>query len=219
MKWYPDPTGRFPQRPFYENDELDRDCEAVITAFLLDRCGRVAYPIDTNDLVVLLEQVTADLDLYADLSADGPNVEGKTVFSPRGKPRVLISPDLQAPHRENRLRTTLAHELGHVTFHNYLYGLYAKAPSPCCSSDTIIEASPSDWLEWQAGYCSVAFLMPLRVLRRTVREAKKEAGVVGEPAVGSAAGQAVIQRVQDTYRVSADAARVRLLRARLLTDG
>ncbi|MDP9469156.1 MAG: ImmA/IrrE family metallo-endopeptidase [Chloroflexota bacterium] len=219
MRWYSDPTGRFPQRPFYENDDLDQDCETIIAEFLLERYGRVAYPIDTNDLVVLLEQVTDDLDLYADLSTDGPTVEGKTLFSSRGKPRVLISTDLQAPHRENRLRTTLAHELGHVKFHNYLYGLYAGAPSPCCSSDTIIGASSSDWLEWQAGYCSVSFLMPLRALRRTVREVKKEAGVFGEPIVGSTAGQTIIQRVQNTYQVSAEAARVRLLRAGFLTEG
>ena len=218
MRWYPDPIGRFPERPFYENDELDRDCETIITEFLMARRGKVAFPIDTNDLVVLLEQETADLDLYADLSADGPDKEGKTIFSSRGKPKVQISAALQEPRRENRLRTTLAHELGHVKFHNYLYGLYPGRPSPCCSGHTIIGASASDWLEWQAGHCSVSFLMPLRALRRTVREAKKEAGVVAEPSIGSTVGQMVIWLVQDKYRVSADAARVRLLRADFLTE-
>ena len=218
MKWYSDPTGRFPERPFYENDELDRDCETVICNFLMARYGQIRYPVDTNDLVVLLEQVTSDLDLYADLGADGPDIEGKTIFSPDGKPTVLISADLQAPHRENRLRTTLAHELGHVKFHNYLYGLYAGRPSPCCSRDTIIGAGLSDWLEWQAGYCSVALLMPLRALRRTVRNIKRESGITGEPTVASSPAQIIIQHVQSTYQVSGDAARVRLVRAGFLAE-
>jgi len=209
--WLPDPTGRFPERPFYQRDELDRECEKIMHGFLKSRNGKVSYPIETNDLVVLLEQESSDLDVWADLSSDGPDVEGKTTFSLKGKPTVEVIAELQEPHRENRLRTTLAHELGHVKLHNYLYRLHAGVPSPCCTHDTIIGASQVDWMEWQAGYCSGAFLMPLSVVRRTVREAKKGTGFSGQPDVATAEGQALIQQVRIAYQVSADAARVRLL--------
>ncbi len=218
MKWIPDPTGRFPQRPFYERDELDRECEQFVGNFLHARYGKTTYPLVTNDLEVLLEQEVEDLDLWADLSSDGLEVQGKTIFSPKGKPAVQITLELQDPNRENRLRTTLAHELGHVRFHNYLYGLHAGAPSTCCSDNVIIDASHVDWLEWQAGYCSGAFLMPLNDLRRTVRKAKRQIGFDTEPTVLSSEGQAFIHMVKDAYLVSVDAARVRLLQLKCLAE-
>jgi hypothetical protein len=42
------------------------------------------------------------------------------------KPRVRIAAHLwEGSSRENRLRPTLAHEFGHVHFHNYLYQVEA----------------------------------------------------------------------------------------------
>lgn len=227
MKWYPDRTGRFPQRPYYEGEELDRECEGIVTAFLKQEYGAVAYPISTNDLTILIERETASLDLYADLSAEGEGVEGMTEFFRRGKPAIRVAAELSEPRRENRLRTTLTHELGHVKFHSFLWtfetpqlphGGGKEAPSPRCHRDTIVGARPTDWLEWQAGYASGALLIPLSAVKRTVREARKEAGVFGEVAVDSVGGQQIIGKVQQGYQVSADAARVRLLQFGFLTE-
>lgn len=70
MRWAADPTGRFPKRPYYEEGELDRLCEQVISDFLIDRYGKVLLPIPTEDLTVLIERDAEDLDLFADLSAE-----------------------------------------------------------------------------------------------------------------------------------------------------
>lgn len=227
MKWYPDPTGRFPQRPYYEGEELDRECEGIVAAFLRREHGTVAYPITTNDLTILIEREAASLDLYADLSAEGEGVEGMTEFFRRDKPAVHIAAELSEPGREHRLRTTLTHELGHVKFHRFLWtfeapqparGSSAAAASPRCHRETVIGAQQTDWLEWQAGYASGALLMPLSVLRRTVRAARKAAGVFGDVATGSLGGQQIIRTVQAGYEVSGDAARVRLLQLGLLTE-
>src|SRR5437867_12136230 len=108
MKWVADRSGRFPQRPHYDPDELESECEDVITTFLKERHGRVEFPVATEDLTVLIERVVADLDMYADLSHEQGEVEGLTEFLPGQKPRVRISAALsQAPRLENRLRTTL----------------------------------------------------------------------------------------------------------------
>lgn len=218
MKWYPDPTGRFPQRPYYEGNELDHECEGIVVTFLTQRHGRVDYPISTNDLCILVEQSADDFDEWADLSADGSDVQGKTVFSRRGKPSIYISADLQEPHRENRRRTTLTHELGHAKIHNYLVGLETTPAPACCTEGSLIGASAVDWLEWQAGYCSGAFLMPLGPVRRMVRDAKRVIGFTGAPQVSSPAGDELIGRVQKTFQVSRDAARVRLLQLFLLVE-
>jgi hypothetical protein len=62
VKWITDKTGRFPQRPFYEDEELDYACEALLVGFLSSKYETVQYPITTNDLTILLDQVTDDLD-------------------------------------------------------------------------------------------------------------------------------------------------------------
>jgi hypothetical protein len=220
VKWRPDPTGRFTQRPYYEGTELDHECEAILIKFLMDRYGRVTYPVATNDLCVLVEQSAADFDEWADLSADGPDVQGKTEFSRRGRPNVYISAGLQEPYRENRRRTTLTHELAHARIHNYLARFDVAPPPVCCTAGSLIGASTVDWLEWQAGYASGAFLMPLSPLRRVLREARRSARVIGtDPiALTNPAAPELIKRVQDAFQVSADAARVRLLQLRILVD-
>lgn len=226
MKWIPDRAGRFPQRPYYETEELDSICENTITSFLLERYGEIKYPICTNDLTILLEQHTSDLDLYADLSDIGHDVEGVTDFVPGRRPSVRISGALQAPHLENRLRSTLTHELGHVKLHNALWphsqmSLFeAEQPdhSPRCKRETIINAQQVDWLEWQAGYTSGAFLMPITVLTQVVRSLFAQTSVIGPLYADSQLGQQLTQLVQNKFQVSSAAARVRLIQLRHLSE-
>ena len=213
--WYKDPTGRFPERPHFDLRELDNECERIIEEFLASRRSREdarRYPITTNELTILLEQYTSDLDLYADLSDFGSDVQGQTVFAPKAKPIVRISNDLHEQYRENRLRTTLTHELGHVVFHNFLYGMYPGAANRCCDESSLIAAPAYDWMEWQAGYCSGSFLLPARSLKTFVRAARGEMGIRPSERirVGTPESDELISRAKARYQVSADASRVRL---------
>ncbi len=122
MKWVIDTSGRFQFRPYYEAEELDAECEKMVAAFLEAKYRARRFPISTDDLTVMVEQDTSDLDLYADLSREGEDVEGLTDFFARKKPAVRISQQLSTdPARNQRLRTTLAHEYGHVHFHKFLW--------------------------------------------------------------------------------------------------
>src|SRR5262245_19221242 len=113
VQYVPDKTGRFAQRPHYKPQEMDRECENIITSFLRSRYGDVQFPVSTEDLTRLIEQDAEDLDLYADLSEFGAEVEGVTEFFPGKKPVVKIAERLSGDERmENRLRTTLTHEYG-----------------------------------------------------------------------------------------------------------
>ena len=67
MKLVHDITGRFRERPHYELDELEEECEQTAFTFLEEQYGQVLIPIPTNALVVLIEQYAEDLDLFADL--------------------------------------------------------------------------------------------------------------------------------------------------------
>jgi hypothetical protein len=227
VKFIRDTTGRFSQRPHYEPQELDRECEAIITKFLKDKYAKVEFPISTDDLTVLIERNTSDFDPYADLSAYGSEVEGVTEFQPSGKPAVKIAAALaNDSRRENRLRTTLTHEYGHVHFHTYLWQVEAptadllqqrpNANKQICKRDGILNAAQGDWMEWQAGYASGALLMPASYLRNIVGAYLDAHGLFGTVSADSMHGQALIERVQREFQVSAEAALVRLLKLNIL---
>ncbi len=122
MKLVRDLTGRFRERPHYELDELEEMCERTAFSFLEEQYGQVLVPIPTNALVVLIEQYAEDVDLFADLSGEGVNVHGVTEFFISGKPQVRIARELSKQFwRARRLRTTLAHEYGHLRLHAQLW--------------------------------------------------------------------------------------------------
>ena len=225
-----DLTGRFHQRPHYEAAELDRECEKLITTFLTKTRGHVKYPVDTEDLKNLIETKAETLDVYANLAELGPNVEGVTEFRPGKKPRVFIADRLtEDDRRENRLRTTLTHEFGHVHFHTYLWDL-EPARSPLltrprtapekivCKRDTILDAKVADWMEWQAGYVCGAILMPKTAVTALCLEHAEAHGRYGPAQIGTPGGHDLVSAVRDHFRVSEDAARIRLLKLQLLSD-
>ena len=229
MKWVKDQTGRFSVRPHYLPEELDSECEKLITDFLLQRHRTIEYPISTDDITVLIETLTDDFDLYADLSQEEGDVEGVTDFFPRHRPKVKISRELAlGPRMSNRLRTTLTHELGHVKFHAFMYdsetsgNLFSSAAaviSNKCKRDNMLGPLKADWMEWQAGFSCGAFLMPVTALRATVRRFLEEHEIsIGQFEASTSQAQRLISTVSDTYVVSREAARVRLLQKGTLSE-
>lgn len=227
VKYVRDMTGRFSQRPHYKPEELDRECESIITAFLREKYGKVIFPVSTDDLTVMIERDVGDFDPYADLSAYGSEVEGVTEFYPGSKPHVKISGTLaNDDRRENRLRTTLTHEYGHVRFHAYLWEVEPPGPDllrqnpnankQICKRDNMLDATQTDWMEWQAGYICGALLMPASHMRRLVGAYQESNGLFGVIGANGSHGQALIEKVQQEFQVSADAARVRLYKLNVL---
>jgi Zn-dependent peptidase ImmA (M78 family) len=222
VKWFKDRTGRFAERPHYEPAELDTECERLVSSFLKAHTGKVEYPITTDDLTVLIEQHVKYLDVYADLSPDGSDVEGVTRFAVREKPVIEISQTLStASNRSNRYRTTLAHELGHAKFHDHVFqmkftsgNLFAVKEDNriVCKRDGMIDAPQNDWMEWQAGYASGAYLMPKSVVTQIVRgTAPSDAPLPPWPADGELA-RALVRKVMARFEVSEEAARIRLIK-------
>lgn len=220
MREVRDATGRFSLRPHYEPDELDRACEKVLQEFFRPTHGEIPIPIATDDLTRLIERDVSDFDPGADLSRYGSDVEGVTEFLPGKKPRVRISAELAYDERrENRYRTTLTHEYGHVHFHAHLFAMEppgrglldtVSAKPPVCKRQTIVNAPKTDWMEWQACHVCGALLMPISALKRVVGDYQEQLGLFGPAALGSPHATALIDKVRTGFRVSADAARVRL---------
>lgn len=229
MKWVRDKTGRFSQRPHYLPAELDEECERIIHTFLNKKYGRVEFPVKTDDLTILIEE-KADLDSYANLTAEPGEVEGVTEFEPGKRPVVKISEALSSPHLENRLRTTLTHEYGHVHFHQFMFadvqtqsGLLFPSQREShinkCHRDDMIGASEKDWMEWQAGYACGAILMPVGALVETVKRFREDKKIpYANLVLDSEHGRQLITQVTMAFQTSRDAARVRLLKKGFLAE-
>jgi hypothetical protein len=219
LRWCKDATGRFAQRPYYLEEELDHLCETIILRHLERYCGEVVLPVPTNALTTLIECEADDLDVYADLTAEGPDVEGMTEFV-RGKlPRVKIASTLTADsQREHRLRTTLAHEYGHVRFHAPLFEhreptlvLFLDTETTnrqVCQRRSILLARQSDWMEWQAGFCCGALLMPAIVIRRAVVQYLDTTGWPCPLSETSKEGAQLTAKIAEMFSVSPEATRI-----------
>lgn len=228
MKYVPDKTGRFRQRPHYLPGELDDECESTITEFTREICGDFVLPIPTDVLTKLIERDAQSLDLYSDLSQEeGTNVEGVTDFIPGSKPIVRIAASLsEFELRSHRLRTTLTHEYGHVKFHNYLYQVdegmgvlfadaFERRPAKCMR-ERMLDAPVSDWMEWQAGYICGSILMPITHVRKVVTSFRKAGNLIGPISPTSKDGLVLLAKMEEAFDVSQEAARIRLLKLGIL---
>jgi len=229
VKMIRDNTGRFAERPFYAARDLDNECERLIRDLLMKRKKKVEYPVSTEDLTVLIEMHDADLDPYADLSAYGADVVGVTEFFPNRRPKVSISERIAVDERrENRFRTTLTHEFGHVKFHGPLWAQKfangdllergMNANKAISKRDNILDAPQSDWMEWQAGYISGALLMPATPVRRLVSDYCGPRELHGDIHVSREHAAHLIQVIMEQFTVSEEAARIRLLKLSLITS-
>ena len=221
MKWVRDRSRRFEQRPYYAQEEIDVHCQDVMMGFLRAKNGRGEFPISTDDLTVLIEQSVSELDLYANLSSEGRDVEGVTEFHRKAKPSVRVARYLSDDaSRENRLRSTLAHEYGHVMFHGFVWNMDpTKKPanskrrrSPRCRRARIVTAPQTDWMEWQAGYAGGALLMPVTRVKEIVGETFASWGVSRRVEAGTMRHTELVGRIAEAFGVSKDAAKTRLLK-------
>lgn len=165
----------------------------------------------------VVEEVEVGLGLFGD-SPDEDGVEGLTEFVEKGKPRVKIAASLsEAFQKSHRLRTTLAHELGHVRFHAFLWSGRGRStlPGVRCLRDSIAHPRLGDWLEWQAGYACGAFLMPATALHTAA-----QAALDGRPTplfFRSEHARRLARRIAGAFDVSVPAATVRLHQTGYLT--
>jgi Zn-dependent peptidase ImmA (M78 family) len=87
-----------------------------------------------------------------------------------------------------------------------------------CKRDSMLDAAQTDWMEWQAGYVCGAILMPKNAVLTLCRRFAEDHGLFGAVSLQAAAGADLIAQVVSAFKVSADAARVRLLKLNLVTE-
>jgi hypothetical protein len=193
----------------------------------METYGQELTPLPTDTLTQLLERHTSVLNLYARLH-DGINGM-TTMYGSDRRPRVDIAAELSRQwFRENRLRTTLAHELAHVLLHSPLWRAQCMAAgqkgealtAQACRRETVEDNAPphGDRIEWQAGYICGALLMPKRRIDLLVGRFLSTRSGSQVLVADSADAEELVERVTIGFRVSRLAARVRLGRLGVITD-
>lgn len=227
MRSYRDPLGRPIRWPFLKTEVLDRRCEGIMRGFMNRRSGGYRLPIPTDELIRLLEERAEKVDTYADLP-DG--IHGQTLLFYDRRPIVKIAESIYRTRSDHRVRTTAAHEFGHVWLHAPLWreagarlatgaGEDGGGAVWTCHRENIVSAPKTDWVEWQAGWVSGAILMPASALRHWAEEHALKFGANPPFAATSPAASAMINRVAEECDVSILAAQVRLSKLRLIVGG
>ena len=212
------PTEWLIEPPYYSREYLEELCERTVIEFCSENYGQELSPLPTDVLTQLLERETSVLNLYAKLD-DGINGV-TTMFANERPPRVDIAAELSRQwFRENRLRTTLAHELAHILLHLPLWREQCIAErqegevliTQACRREAVQDYPPrSDRIEWQAGYICGALLMPKRRVDLLVGQFMLAHSDCPVLLAGSADAEELVELVTIAFRVSRAAARFRL---------
>lgn len=226
MRSWRDPRSPWGKQLRFENHEF----ESFMDDFR-DAAGSESFTsgkgIDIDLVLLRKERVEAD---YVDLP-DG--ILGRTIFARNGDVQVEISrslcerADVDKTARR-RLRTTIAHECGHIACHRVLFvqdtnslSLFADAemePSPhmrqpiLCRGDGVGGTAYSgEWWEYQANQCMAALLLPRQLLSTHVRKLLADGGhESGDECIARGGGELLVRAIGDEYDVSQVAALYRL---------
>ena len=212
---------------FYALDYLEALCERTMVEFCTAIYGQELVPVPTDVLTQLLQRDTSVLNLFAPLDS---GINGMTtMYGDERRPCVDIASELSRQwFRENRLRTTLAHEYAHVLLHAPLWRAQCMAESQesetliaqACRRDTVEDHihRNGDRIEWQAGYISGALLMPRRRIDLLVAQFLSTHSCRAPLSAGSADAEQLVELVSIGFRVSRHGARYRLERLGLISD-
>jgi hypothetical protein len=207
---------------WYDDEEIEQIVDGE-----LDRAG--LRPTLASPVIDIERFIESHLDVRIDQYADLPSeILGLTRFAPRVNPAIQINAtltdqaddDFSAPGTQGRWRATLAHEAAHVFLHRYLFdpefiqselpGVTGQLPRAgdvrCLNRD--FDARTRDWREIQANKGMAALLMPRTIFRRLAyRHIDPERGqlTIGSPAVTALAAD-----LAGVFRVSKQAAAIRL---------
>ncbi len=232
MQWVWDQTHRFRMRPDYGAEELDRQFETRVSAFLEREYGEATFPIRTSDLHRLLEKDAGLVDLRTDFGDERGEVEALVEFRRGRKPVVRITPRLsQERNLDNELRVALGHAYGHIVLHDFVFqseegawlSLFGQLPEPPltihrCRTNSLMPLGDEDWMEWQAGYACGALLIPFSPLVALVRQFRHSRDL-DHAALSdrSLDGATLVREVAERFGTSWNTAWARLVQLRLLS--
>lgn len=170
----------------------DREFEAMMDEMRYRTASDGFTPGKGVDVeLVMIKAIGVEAD-YTELP---PGVLGRSLFDSDGGVRIEVSRTLSdeaevSAVARRRLRTTLAHECGHVACHRSLFirdteslSLFEGSPTNTiadrrilCRSEGIGTVYRGEWWEFQANRCMAALLLPRQMVGNSVKKLLADGG-------------------------------------------
>ena len=220
-------SGPFAERPYYEDSEI----ETIAT----DELRRVDLHPATPESIRVERFIEKRFDIvprYEDLPAD---VLGFTTFGLKGVETVVVSRSLSEEGSrvaDRRMRSTLAHEAGHMLLHGHLFALQRRSGSRPLFQDgldesrqTILCRTGADgipsagtstpgydgrWWEFQANKIIGALLLPRGLVNVALGARLASQGRLGVKTIDAARREEAARHLADVFDVNPVVARIRI---------
>lgn len=236
MKSWNDPHSPWGKQLRFDDTEFEAMMDELRSRTGDRNCFTPGKGIDVDLVLLRNERIEAD---YLDLPA---GILGRTIFSEDGSARVEISRTLSdaAEHdriARRRLRTTAAHECGHITCHRGLfirdtetYSLFDdslgltttmnRKPIMCRPEGIGDVQYAGEWWEYQANQCMAALLLPRSLVSTVVRSRLADGGFKsGDDCVRAGSGEKLVRDVAEEFDVSQTATFYRLQKLGFIARG
>ena len=218
-------TGPFEERPFYEEKEIESIAVAELRKVQL--LPARPEPIRIDRFIEKRFDVVED---YEDLPS---GILGYTRFGSKGAEAVIVSRSLEeegTQASQRRIRTTLAHEAGHILLHAHLFALNDSRDTarPFASEFDLNNRSvlcrnipgvavggasggyDGRWWEYQANQAIGALLLPRSLVLDALDPLLASAGLMGIRRLESANREEATDRLSVAFDVNPVVARHRL---------
>lgn len=220
MKTFVSTRGPFPERPYYELNDIEIICSDELRAVGLYPKAPAAIRIDR--FVEKRFGVTPEYDNLPE------SVLGYTKFGTKGVEKVVVSrllSDEGSKMSERRINTTLAHEAGHGLLHMHLFALGIQPkrlfgegddlPRVLCRDipGTKQEAKPAysgRWWEHQANLAMGALLLPRSLVETVLAVFMIKDGSLGMQTVDNPRRDTAVLSLSEVFDVNPVVARIRL---------
>jgi hypothetical protein len=209
-------SGPFLERPYFSDAEIERLCLDELTRHGLLPTEPAAVRIDR-----FIEKRFGKSHSYADLP-DG--VLGLTRFGTAGVEEIVLATSLEddmSKPSERRLRTTLAHEVGHALLHSHLFALGQQrpllgdwtdrsAPKVLCREPGLKSHYKGDWWEYQANMVMGTILLPKNLVMKALQPYLEPQGMLQVSVLSESARRSAIRGLSEIFDVNPVVVRARL---------
>lgn len=222
MKTYRTNKGPFVSRPYYTTSEIEIICTDELLAVGLLPSSPEPIRIDR-----FIEKRFGITHEYEELPE---SVLGFSIFGPNSVESIVVARFLDedgGKQAERRIRTTLAHESGHVLLQGHLFALGKQAqslfgdsinmdkPKVLCRDMPGVGTSgqmkyDGRWWEFQANSAIGALLLPKILVQKALDRLLVERGLLGAKVLEAARREEAVYTLCEAFDVNPMVAKIRL---------
>jgi len=212
--------GPFNSRPYYALNEIEEICSLELKSVGL--FPKAPEPIRIDRFIEKRFNISPE---YGDLP---PSVLGFSLFGRNGVEAIIVARFLDedaSKQSERRIRTTLAHETGHVLLQGHLFALGQQTqslfdnsvdlekPKILCRDMPGVSSTNRSydgrWWEFQANAAIGALLLPRLLVYEALSSLMQERGLLGMKSLPTTSRGEAVRILTEVFDVNSAVARIR----------